>query len=334
MTYSNFQIIRSRIYRTNRKIDKLKLFILFLLFKRFPIVCIRNSQPPDYLNLFSFKAPFYESSRTPILAPLQAKRTRSFTETEHTIPLVPGIGMSARAAMHIIERCKQNMPRTNLAFRQMFASRQIFPPKKNINKFATGGIAEECITQLFCDIGLDCINRSADTNVIDLEIQVPIVLFYDNVQQIVPLHVSIKNSGKLTSPPILENYRGQKRQDIRPLPPTFIVYTETDAKRARIVYLDEEILRQGFPELSDEEFCAEIYSNGDSSLTFKSGFLVKFLPRLPAEYIVDAEYPEDITGMAESNFCKLALAEVVRQLGNSTTLFATLSVPLPMRGTT
>ena len=232
------------------------------------------------------------------------------------IPLVPGIGMQAKAAMRIIDLCKQNMPRTNLAFRQMFASRQIFPPKKNINKFATGGIAEECITQLFCDIGLDCINRSADTNVIDLEIHVPVVV-ENNVTTSVSLKVSIKNSGKLTSPPILENYRGQKRPDIRQLPPTFIIYTETDARRARIVYLDEEIIRQGFPELSDEEFGAEIYSNGDSSLTFKSGFLVKFLPRLPAEYIVDAEYPEDITGMSESNFCKLALAEVVRQLDSS-----------------
>jgi hypothetical protein len=80
------------------------------------------------------------------------------------------------------------------------------------------------------------------------------------------------------------------------------------------VYLDEEILRQGNPDISEEEFHAEIYANNDSNLTFRSGFLAKFLPRLPAEYIVDAEYPEDITGLSERNFSKIALAEVVRQL--------------------
>ena len=235
-------------------------------------------------------------------------------KSRHSSPLMPGTTVFAQAAMHVIALCKQNMPRTNIAFRQMFASRQIFPPKKNINKFATGGIAEECTTQLFCDIGLECNNMSEESTVIDLEIKVPLPVAEGDYQPVV-LQVSMKNSGKIASQPILENYRGQKRQEIRPLPPTFIVYTETDTKRARIVYLDEEILRQGYPDISEEEFHAEIYANNDSNLTFRSGFLAKFLPRLPAEYIVDAEYPEDITGLlSERNFSKIALAEVVRQL--------------------
>jgi hypothetical protein len=82
------------------------------------------------------------------------------------------------------------------------------------------------------------------------------------------------------------------------------------------VYLDEEILRQGYPGLSTEEFNAEIYTNNDSNLSFKSGFLVKFIPRLPKEYVLDGEYPEDLSGLGECNFCKLALIEVIRQLGN------------------
>lgn len=232
---------------------------------------------------------------------------------QHSTQLVPGTSIFSTAAMTILGLCAKDMPRTNLAFRQMFASRLIFPPKKNINKFATGGIAEESVSQLFCDVGLVCNNLSEDANVIDLEIQVPIINS-EGADENVPLKVSLKNSGKIVSPPILENYRGQKRPEIRPLPPTFIIYTETDIKRARIVYLDDEILRQGYPGLSDEEFHAEIYANNDSNLTFKSGFLSKFIPRLPVEYILNADYPEDLTGLGERNFSKLALAEVIKQL--------------------
>ena len=247
---------------------------------------------------------------------------------QHSTALVPGTGTFAIAAVTILALCFKNMPLTNLAFHQMFASRLIFPPKKNINKFATGGIAEECVSQLFCNVGLECANLSEDANVIDLEIQVPIPGGASSITgstgaiktegligtNIVPLKVSLKNSGRITSPPILENYRGQKRPEIRQLPPTFIIYTETDIKRARIVYLDEEILRQGYPELSDAEFHAEIYANNDSNLTFKSGFLSKFIPRLPAEYVLNADFPEDLVGLSERNFSKLALAEVIRQL--------------------
>ena len=91
----------------------------------------------------------------------------------HSTSLEPGKGLFAIAAMTLLEACRQNMPRTNLAFRHMFASRLIFPPKKNINKFATGGVAEECASQLFCDVGFECANLSEDVNVIDLAINVP-----------------------------------------------------------------------------------------------------------------------------------------------------------------
>ena len=243
----------------------------------------------------------------------------------YSSPLVPGTSIYAIAAMTIFSLCRSNMPRVNLAFRQMIASRLIFPPKKNINKFATGGIAEECLSQLFCHLGLECSNVSEESNVIDLAIQVPISTPTEIVDfqvstsaEIVDFQVSLKNSGKISAQPILENYRGQKRQEIRPLPPTFIVYTEMDIKRVRIVYLDEEIIRQGYSDLSDEEFHREIYLNGDSNLTFKSGFLAKFIPRLPAEYIVNAEYPTGLDNLNERNFAKLALDEVVRQLGGDT----------------
>jgi hypothetical protein len=240
---------------------------------------------------------------------LAAKKTR------YSTLLVPGTGIFAIAAMTVLGVCKRNMLLTNIAFRRMIASRFIFPPKKNVNKFATGGIAEECTSQLFCDVGFVCSNVSEDSNVIDLVIQVPI--HQGTIEeQVVPFKVSLKNSGNITSQPILENYRGKRRSEIRPLPPTLIIYTEAGIKRVRIVYLDEEILRQGYPDLSEEEFHQEIYLNCDSNLAFRSGFLSKFIPRLPAEYILDADYPEDLGTLTEQKFSKLALVEVVRQLGS------------------
>ena len=246
-----------------------------------------------------------EESR--ILAAQKAKDIAMKKNIE-TTPLFVGTNIYAIAAMSIIAVCKRNRPRTNLAFHQMIASRYIFPPKKNINKFATGGVAEECLSQLLCDVGFTCSNLSEESNIIDLEVQVPIE------DQTVSLQVSLKNSGKISSSPILENYRGQKREEIRPLPPTFIIYTEMDIRRVRMVYLDDEILRKGYPGLSEEDFHAEIYTNRDANLTFRSGFLAKFIPRLPEEYILDADYPGDLSTLKEQNFSRLALAEVIRQL--------------------
>lgn len=223
---------------------------------------------------------------------------------QYSSVLVPGTSACAVAAMSIISICKLNMPLVNIAFRRMIASRLIFPPKKNINKFATGGIAEECVSRLFCDVGFICKNVSEESTVIDLEI-------HTNTMK---LEVSLKNSGSINYAPILENYRGQKRSEIRPLPPTFIIYTEMDIKRVRMVYIDHEIIRQGYPGVTDDEFHANIYANRDSNLSFRSGFLPKFIPRLPTEYILDAEYPEDLVEITESNLSKIALDEVVRQL--------------------
>jgi hypothetical protein len=241
------------------------------------------------------------------------KQQRAIKKDEHSSKLVPGTNIYALSGIQVLKVLANSKSRTNLAFQHMFASRIIFPPRKNINKFATGGIAEESMSRLLCDVGFVCNNLSDEANVIDLAVQVPIHQGTPE-QQIVSLNVSLKNSGKLASSPILENYRGQKRPEIRALPPTFIVETDIKEKRARIVYMDEEILRQGYPGLSDAEFRAKVYANNDSNLTFKSGFLTKFVPRLPDEYVLNAEFPEDLAGLSERSFAKLALAEVIRQL--------------------
>jgi len=240
----------------------------------------------------------------------QAKVTaKEKYEREH-IKLVPGILPDARAAMKIFDNIRLN-GNINRAFRRMMASRKIFNPRENINKFMTGGVAEEVVHQLIRSVGFDSQNVSAKASVIDLVM--PVLL--EPSGEVHSFQVSLKNSGKLGASPILENYRGKKRDEIRPLPPTLIIYTEVDIKRVRIVYLDHEILRQGYPDLSDEEFNQVVFKNEDSNLTFKSGFLPHFIPRLPDEYILNAVYPEDLPELDEKNIILLALAEVDRQLG-------------------
>jgi hypothetical protein len=240
----------------------------------------------------------------------QAKVAAKEKYAHEHIKLVPGVLPDARAAMKIFENIRLN-GNINRAFRRMMASRKIFNPRENINKFMTGGVAEEVVHQLIRSVGFDSQNVSAKASVIDL--MMPVLL--EPSGEVHSFQVSLKNSGKLGASPILENYRGKKRDEIRPLPPTLIIYTEVDIKRVRIVYLDHEILRQAYPELSDDEFNQEVFKNEDSNLTFKSGFLPHFIPRLPDEYILNAVYPEDLPELDEKNIILLALAEVDRQLG-------------------
>lgn len=229
------------------------------------------------------------------------------------VQLMAGLLPDARAAMKIFEHIRLN-GNINHAFRRMLMMRKLFNPRENINKFMTGGGAEEVVHQLILSVGFDCQNVSAKATVIDLEIKVPLGPTDVMPEVIHCFKPSLKNSGKISATPILENYRGKKRDDIRPLPPTFIIYTEVDAKRVRIVYLDHEIIRRGFPTLNDEEFAQVVFKNEDSNLTFKSGFLPHFIPRLPNEYILTADYPEDLPVVPEQNIILLALAEVDRHL--------------------
>jgi len=252
----------------------------------------------------------------------QKKLEKDMKKKENTSPLITGTGLDARAAMIVFAAAATTFGAalTNNAFRRMIVSRILFPPKKNINKFMTGGVAEECTNQLMNSLGFHSINTSDETTVTDLEITVPIPLpvpLIDSLEEKLNhcFKVSVKNSSDIKSQPILENYRSNKHVEIRDLPPTFIVYTEMKIRRVRIVYIDHEIIKQGYPHLTEEQLNEEVYKNDDSNLTFSSGFLSKFIPRLPKEYILDAEYPE-VPDLIEQNIVKLALAEVDRQLAS------------------
>ena len=184
-----------------------------------------------------------------------------------------------------------------------------YPPRINSNKFITGGCAEEAFHQLINKLGVDCKNVSAETTITDLEIKISLVS-----GEVHCLKTSLKNSGNISASPILENYRGKKRDEIRPLPPTFIIYTEMNVQRVRIVYIDHEIIRKGFPNLSDEEFNKCVFKNDDSNLSFKSGFLKKFIERLPEEYVLNADYPNDLPECVEENSSKVLIEDIVKSL--------------------
>jgi hypothetical protein len=256
----------------------------------------------------------------------EKKQARLAKANAPVVQLPPGVGLDAQAAMRIFDHCRG---KANNAFRRMIAMRKIFNPAENINKFMTGGGAEEILHQLITSVGYDCTNVSAKATVIDLVIMVPDLVVPAQAggedtaaaaAAAAPLYrfaPSLKNSGNINGSPILENYRGKKRAEIRPLPPTFIIYTEVALQRVRVVYLDHEIVVSAYPTLTAEEIGRLIYKNEDSNLTFQSGFLKDFIPRLPNEYILTADYPTDLPALKSTNIVLLALAEVDQQLAEA-----------------
>lgn len=256
----------------------------------------------------------------------EKKQARLAKANAPVVQLPPGVGLDAQAAMRILDHCRG---KANNAFRRMIAMRKIFNPAENINKFMTGGGAEEILHQLITSVGYDCTNVSAKATVIDLVIMVPDLVVpaasggedtAAAAAAAAPLYrfaPSLKNSGNINGSPILENYRGKKRAEIRPLPPTFIIYTEVALQRVRVVYLDHEIVVSAYPTLTAEEIGRLIYKNEDSNLTFQSGFLKDFIPRLPNEYILTADYPTDLPALKSTNIVLLALAEVDQQLAEA-----------------
>jgi hypothetical protein len=232
---------------------------------------------------------------------------RAYDRDNPATKLVPSETDDAKAVMKILDgmRTPEGKVLLDNAFLEMFVTRQIFNPAENINKFVTGGVAEDVIAELIPKLKFPTENVAATSTVIDIKVDV-------GGRKV---GISLKNSGSIDQQPILENYRGESKADIRPLPPTLIVYTETRIKRARIVYIDNDILKQAFPDLSPEEFHAKVYNkkaDGDkqSSLSFKSGFLKSFIPRLPDAYIVNATFPEEIPKVEKKSITLLALEYV------------------------
>lgn len=154
---------------------------------------------------------------------------------------------------------------TPVAIEDMYVLRKMFPPALNVNKFAVGSAVEDMFTDLLNACGFACENVAASTNVIDI--------YVTDEDEKYPF--SIKNTGKLGSGIILENYRGKKKE-IPKLPPSFII--ATGDKEFTLMYLDDEILQ-----LTADR---DIYNHADSNLTMRGGFVKDMSIRLPDEYVV------------------------------------------------
>lgn len=228
------------------------------------------------------------------------------------------------AVMKILDKMRSTEGKTLLdkAFVELLVAREIFPPAENVNKFVTGGVAEDVLAELIEALGFKTQNVAATETVIDIKVDVPMETGSSSSAaagsgSVKTIGISLKNSGGIDQQPILENYRGESKAEIRALPPTFIIYTETRAKRVRIVYLDDAILRAAYPDLDAATFNTTVYNKKadggkESSLSFKSGFLRRTIPRLPDSYIVNATFPETIPKVEKKSITLLAL-EYVRK---------------------
>ena len=234
---------------------------------------------------------------------------------------------NARAMLEILNAMKspEGKPLAEKAIQEILVCRVMFPPSLNVNKFVTGGVSEDAITELINGLGFPTKNVASSSTVIDIQVEV------DKTT----IGISLKNSGDISQQPILENYRGESKLEIRPLPPTLIIYTEVKRKRTRIVYLDHDIIVSSFPPGTDSATInKEVYNKKDSeegkvdtqsNLSFKSGFLAKFIPRLPIEYKVDIQFPESIPVVPVESITKLALDRVKKAISESR---QTVEVPI------
>lgn len=231
---------------------------------------------------------------------------------------------NARCAEKLLNKCRLNKDNSEYAFMLMYATRKIYDPSLNLNKFITGGGAEEAVCLLFKSVGIEeCENVSSTATIIDLTVKISMCIENDGTIETAAapvetminhtLPLSLKNSASINLSPILENYRGDKRTEIRDLPPTLIIYTED--KRFRIVYLDHDIIKQAYPDLDENEFNSKVYKNSDSNLSFNSKFLRSIIPRLPSEYILNVNIPNQATlQFDQKNIIVAAMTEARKQL--------------------
>lgn len=234
--------------------------------------------------------------------------------------LIATDGPDTVAMLQILDKLRspEGLVLLNRVVVRVLVVRVMTPPAKNPNKFATGNTTENLLVDLINALeGYLAVNVADIKPVIDIEVYVP------SGEKVHMVGISVKSSGSIDSQPILENYRGESKSDIRKLPPTLIMYTEVVAKRARLVYLDHDILVSAFPGLTPAEFNAKVYNkkaDGDSqaSLSFRSGLLANLIPRLPESYIVNATFPTKIPKVKEISIASLLLREAEKAIAEST----------------
>ncbi len=187
-------------------------------------------------------------------------------------------------------------PETQNMLQVMYAIRKVFPPKKNINKFITGGAVEEVLTRMIRSCGMECKNVSSSETVIDILVK---------KEEEKEIAYSVKSIQKMGSSVIIQNYRGQKCP-IGDLCPTIFVVLE--GTKTTFAYMDEEILQ------STETPLDKIYTHADSNLTMKGGFVKNMIMKhLPRDLVLEIEAPK-VPELEEKDISVLAVEYVMNAL--------------------
>lgn len=178
----------------------------------------------------------------------------------------------------------------------MYAIRKVFPPKKNINKFITGGAVEEVLTRMIRSCGMECKNVSSSETVIDILVK---------EEEEPEIAYSVKSIQKMGSSVIIQNYRGQKCP-IGELCPTLFVVLE--GNKTTFAYMDEEIIQ------STNTPIDKIYTHADSNLTMKGGFVKSMITNhLPRDLVLEIEAPK-VGDLEEKDISVLAVEHVMSLL--------------------
>jgi len=193
---------------------------------------------------------------------------------------------NAQAITVLFETMRKQSEVTDRVFYDLVKTRTVFNPSINANRFVTGGVAEELMVDHITQCGFQVENLAETKTVIDICVHIPLV---DDPG--FALSLSLKNCGNIKGCPVLENYRGKCRKAIRPLPPTIIIYTDDKKRIVRYVYLDYTLLRSVYPDETEDALNSIVYNQQDANLSFRSGFLHKFISKLPNAFILEATYP-------------------------------------------
>jgi hypothetical protein len=182
-------------------------------------------------------------------------------------------------------------PETPQGVRVIYATRKVFPPRKNINKFIAGGAVEVVVTELIQACGRQCTNVSSTEPLIDIVVREGTAEF----------PFSLKSTQTLGTAVVIENYRGQKREISTLSPTIFVILGE---RTMTLAYMDSDLLdATGVPRES-------IYTHADSNLSMKGKFVKSMITTLlPRQFVVEIPVPE-IPPLVEEDISSLAVSRV------------------------
>ena len=170
-------------------------------------------------------------------------------------------------AKQVLKRLREDAASQRMIY-NMLASKKLFPPKLNVNKFAIGSVIEELFTRQVKSYDMQCENVSAGSVEIDVVIE--------------GCGYSIKSTQSV-SDIILENYRGKQGEMKESCAPTFWILLEPN--QGRIIYFDNETINRC-------AYAGDIYKQNDSTLSLRAKFLKYMLTVVDSECTVSYDVPD------------------------------------------